>query len=166
MCRHCFPQMRRRWPGAAVMGPALALMALVFPLPAQGVAASNQWCRSDPVVVINLINVADIFVSVPIDDLFEVTGTTQIVVTTPPDVSIALATPGLGFGYGETVTFRTSPSLHTTPQGIELRIKVLVPATDDAMPILVEFAPRIIGILAPTSAEGTANSWVSLSTPL
>jgi hypothetical protein len=26
----------------------------------------------------------------------------------------------------------------------------------------VEFAPRILGLLAPTSAEGTANRWIEL----
>jgi hypothetical protein len=164
MCRRCFPKMRRRWPGAAFMGPALALMALVLVFPAQGVAASTSWCRSDPVVLIDG-QLADIFYSVPLDDVLLVNGPTRIIVTVPPDVSIAVASPSPGFGYGESFTFQTSPSLDTTLQGIEMRIKVLVPGTDDTMPVLVDFSPRLVGIMAPVSAEGTANAWVPLSTP-
>jgi hypothetical protein len=34
------------------------------------------------------------------------------------------------------------------------------------MPIGIEFAPDLIGILLPARAEGTANSWVVLNTVL
>jgi hypothetical protein len=53
-----------------------------------------------------------------------------------------------------------------TDNGIEVLVEVFVPATDDEMPVRVEFAPRILGILWPASAEGTANSWVRLRTEL
>ncbi len=89
------------------------------------------------------------------------TGPTQIVVTTPRDVHAVLILSTLGFGRGEVVAFEQSPSLKISAEGIDLRIQVFVPATDDAMPVLVEFAPRILGILAPVTAEGTANDWIS-----
>jgi hypothetical protein len=53
-----------------------------------------------------------------------------------------------------------------TGDRIELRIKVRVPARSDAMPIRVEFAPRVVGILQPAAAEGNANEWISLRTLL
>jgi hypothetical protein len=74
---------------------------------------------------------------------------------------VALASPGVGFGYGEHVTFAESPSLDVTDQGMEIRAKVLVPATDDSVPVLVDLAPRIVGVLSPTTVEGLANQWVS-----
>ena len=45
-----------------------------------------------------------------------------------------------------------------------MEIEAYVPATDDAMPVRVEFAPRAVGILWPASAEGTANEWITLRT--
>jgi hypothetical protein len=124
-------------------------------------SASVGWCRSDPVVIVNL-TLADVFTSAQIEDLGKVTGATRIVIVTPTNVFATLATPGLGFGYGEFVTFDKSPSLHKTPSGIEVIVKVYVPATDSAMPIRVYFAPRVIGLLSPMSAQGHANSWVIL----
>ena len=140
----------------------LALIAAIAcTLSAQpGADASPMWCRSDPVVLIDGYLV-DVFVSVPLDDLLRVTGTTRIEVSVPPGVSVALASPGVGFGYGEDVALRESPSLSVTRQGMEVRIKVFVPAADDAVPVLVQVAPRLIDILSPSTAEGHANEWVT-----
>jgi hypothetical protein len=124
-------------------------------------SASVGWCRSDPVVVVNL-TLADVFTSAQIEDLGKVTGATRIVIVTPTNVFATLATPGIGFGYGEFVTFEDSPSLRQTFSGIEVIVKVYVPATDSAMPIEVYFAPRVVGLLSPMSAEGHANSWIIL----
>ena len=146
--------------GRAPVARVLALAILVLALTVQSTAAGVQWCRSDPVVVIDG-QLADVFVSVPVLDLLKVNGPTEIVVTTPVTVSVALATPGVGFGYGEVVTFEESPSLEVTADGIEVRIKVRVPARS-AIPVLVEFSPFLVGILAPDSAEGSANEWISL----
>jgi len=142
------------------------LVALVFFFAGSSTAsASVMWCRSDPLVVIDGYLV-DIFVSVPIDQVLKVNGATEIVVTTPPGVDVALASPDVGFGYGEHVTFAESPSLDVTDQGMEIRVKVLVPAADDSVPVLVQLAPRIVGILRPTTVEGVSNAWVSQRTTI
>jgi hypothetical protein len=48
-----------------------------------------------------------------------------------------------------------------TGQGMQIRVKVLVPTSDDTVPVQVQLAPRIVGILSPTTVEGVANAWVS-----
>jgi hypothetical protein len=139
----------------------VSLVVMVFALAGNGGAsASARWCRSDPVVVIDGY-VVDIQVGVPIDQLLKVTGATEIVITTPPGVDVALATPGIGFGYGEHVTFRESPSMSVTAEGMEIRVKVLVPTSDDSVPVLLQVSPGIVGLLAPETAEGVANEWVA-----
>ena len=95
-----------------------------------------------------------------------VTGPTEIVVSTPVGVDVALAVAGPGFGHGEEVSFAESNSLELTAEGIEVRIKVRVPAHSDAMPIRVEFAPGVVGVLQPAATEGHANEWISLRTRL
>jgi hypothetical protein len=128
-------------------------------------AASVMWCRSDPLVIIDGY-VVDVFVGIPVTDLPKVTGATEIVVTTPPGVGVALAAPGVGFGYGEDVTFGELPSLDVDQEGMQIRVKVLVPTTDDAVPVQVQLAPRVVGILSPATAEGQANAWVAVRTTI
>jgi len=41
-------------------------------------------------------------------------------------------------------------------------IKAFVPTNDDEMPVAVEFAPRVVGLLAPDRAQGLANDWIVL----
>ncbi len=139
------------------LGFAILGLGLLGPSASAGVG----WCRTDPVVVIDG-HLADIFVSARFDDLSKVNGPTDIVVSTPVGVDAELAIATAGFGYGEKVRFVQSESLKVTSEGIELRIKVRVPALDDAMPIRVEFAPRVVGVLQPAEAEGHANEWISL----
>ncbi|HEX5500810.1 MAG TPA: hypothetical protein VFX03_16355, partial [Thermomicrobiales bacterium] len=127
-------------------------------------AAGRGWCRSDPVLLIDGV-LADLFSSVPLDDVLNVTGPTRIVVTTPKDIAISLAIPGLGFLRGEQVRFQRSRRLKRTADGIELKIKVLVPAREK-VPVEVDFAPRILGILKPERADGHTNHWITLSTKL
>jgi hypothetical protein len=40
-------------------------------------------------------------------------------------------------------------------------VKVFVPRSDNSMPVRVEFAPRLLGILAPKTALGCAYTWVT-----
>ncbi len=137
----------------------LSTLALAVAVPSAG--AGVGWCRADPVLVIDG-QLADVFVSARFDDLTKVKGPTEIVVSTPVGVDIRLAVATVGFGHGEKVRFEESESLKVTADGIELRIKVRVPAGSDDMPILVEFAPQVVGLLQPTASEGTANEWISL----
>lgn len=136
-------------------------MLLVTAAPAR---AGVGWCKSDPVVLIEG-QAADILVSAPADAPLRVTGPTRIVVSLPRGVDASVVVSGLGFGYGEEVSFVEARHLKVTREGIQLRIGVYVPATDD-MPVLLEFAPWLDGLLAPDAAPGTANSWVVLTTVL
>ncbi len=153
--------------GARIGRRAAALLVLgaVVGATAPGAAALRQWCRTDPVVTIRG-DVADVFVSGPLDAPVLVTGPNRIVIRVPTGVDATLIASTLGFGKGEEVSFEYVHSLKATDQGTEVVVKVYVPASDDAMPVLVEFVPRIVGILAPASAEGTANTWVTLRTVL
>ena len=144
---------------------ALAFAVLALALTVPGAAAGVGWCRTDPVVVIDG-RLADIFVSAQFVDLLNVTGPTEIVISTPVEVDVTLAIATLGFGYGEVVSFEESRSLKVTSDGIDVRIKVRVPALSDAMPVRVEFAAHVVGILQPVAVEGHANEWVSLRTHL
>jgi hypothetical protein len=142
------------------------LAILVLSLTAQAAAAGVGWCRSDPLVAIGG-EVADVFVAAPPDAPLRVTGPTQIVVTVPKrGVSAELVLATVGFGHGEEVTFVESSHMKVTDAGIGVRIDVFVPANDDAMPVRVEFAPRVVGILNPAAAEGVANTWVTVATAL
>lgn len=139
---------------------ALLLSMLTLVLAVPGASAGVGWCRDDPLVVVDG-QIANIYVSAHFEDLSKVTGATEVIVSTPVGVDLALAVAGPGFGYGEHVSFVESRSLKVTPEGIEVWIKVRVPAHSDAMPIRVEFAPKVVGILKPTAAHGKANEWIS-----
>jgi hypothetical protein len=144
---------------------ALACSILTLVLAVPGTSAGVGWCRDDPVVVIDG-QIADIFVSAQFEDVPEVTGATEIVVSTPVGVDVALAVAGPGFGHGEHVSFTESRSLKVTAEGIEVRIKVWVPARSDTMPIRVEFASHVVGVLQPAATEGNANEWITLRSRL
>lgn len=149
----------KRFASAAV----LALLALS--VAAAPTSAGHGWCRSDPVLLID-DHIVDIWVTGPLLTPLMVTGPNQIVVTTPPGIDSYLVLKTVGFGRGEEVTLKTSPRLKRTSQGIEVEVAVYVPAIDSSMPIGIEFAPNIIGLLAPARAEGTANEWIVLRTVL
>ncbi|MDP9357648.1 MAG: hypothetical protein M3R02_20650 [Chloroflexota bacterium] len=142
---------------------ALVSLVFLFALAVQGANAGTSWCRSDPVVGIES-RPADIFVRALLEAPLLVTGPTHIVISVPPGIDTMLIASDLGFGQGEIVEFSESASLKATAERIDVRIRVYVPATDDSMPVLVEFTPEVVGVLAPASAQGTANTWVSLKT--
>jgi hypothetical protein len=144
---------------------AAILTILVLMVSAAPVSAGFGWCRSDPVVLIDG-HIVDIWVTAPLLAPLMVTGPNTIVITTPPEVDSQLVLKTLGFGKGEVVRFETSPRLKVSEQGMEVEVAVYVPATDSSMPVGVEFAPDLVGILMPARAEGTANSWVVLDTVL
>ena len=153
----------RSFPGGAPL-VALALL-LVAAVAAPGAAASRQWCRTDPVVTVGGV-VADVFVSGPLDAPTKVTGPNLVRLTVPAGVDARLVASDLGFGRGVEVSFAESHALKARRGAVEVRVEVYVPAADDAMPVLVEFAPRVVGVLAPAAAEGTANRWVALGASL
>jgi hypothetical protein len=151
--------------GHGRMAQACLLAVVLLTFNGLTTSASIGWCRSDPVLYIDNA-VADVFVSIPSEDVTKVNGPTQFVITTSPEVESAVLLTTPGFGYGETATIMQSPSMKTSSTATELRIRVYIPATSGTIPVIVEFAPRVLGILAPASAEGTTNQWITLKTSL
>ena len=100
---------RRRRP-THVGAAALAVALLATGCLVSSASAFRTWCRSDPLIVIEG-NLADIFVSAPVEELDEVKGPTQIVVVLPKKVKARLVAKGPGFLKGETVSFETSKRL-------------------------------------------------------
>jgi len=151
--------------GHSRMARACVLALALLTINSFTTSASIGWCRSDPVVKIEDAP-ADVFVSIPTSEVPEVTGPTQFVITTPVGVKKAVILTTPGFRYGETVTFQESAALKKNSKGIQLRIAVYLPAVDGTTPVLVEFAPRVVGILAPASAMGSTNQWITFETLL
>lgn len=125
-------------------------------------SAGRGWCRADPLLLING-EIADVWVGSTLQALVETTGPIRLVVTTPEGVEAQHVISDLGFGHGYDIAISTSPELEWTPEGIELTIAVWVPARVE-LPVTVEFAPRVLGILWPASASGSTNSWVIVQT--
>jgi hypothetical protein len=146
--------------GAVRSATALAIAGIASG--ARSTDAARGWCRSDPLILIDG-ELADIFCTAPLSMLLKATGPNQIVVTVPKGVKTHLVLAGIGFGRGEKVTFKTSKKLKKKNGRIDVVVKALIPAKED-LPVGVEFAPRILGILNPDTAEGFANSWVTLKT--
>ena len=105
--------------------------------------------------------VVDIFCTAPLTAPLYVTGPTEIVVSVPVGVSAALVLAGVGFGRGEVVRFEERNRLKQSADGLELEVEVYVPASRE-LPIGVEFARNLVGILTPTTAEGVTNQWITL----
>ena len=141
---------------------ALIVTLLALAVFVQGTDAQRAWCRTDPVVSISG-TLSDVWVLGPLTASTKVTGPNQIEITVPTGVKASTVLTTLGFGRGEVVTWKWSSSLTATNKSVQVRVRVYVPATDNAMPVRVEFAPRIITLLWPTVAEGKANTWVELT---
>jgi hypothetical protein len=122
--------------------------------------ASRGWCRSDPFIAVDGV-VVDIFCTAPLEAPLYVTGPTEIVVSVPVGVSAALVVAGVGFGRGEVVRFEEKSRLKHLADGLELEVGVYVPANRQ-LPIGVELARNLVGILTPTTAEGVTNQWITL----
>jgi len=125
--------------------------------------AGRAWCRTHPVVKIEDA-LADIVAAAPFDAPLRVTGPNEFVVTVPRGADADLIINDLGFGKGSTVRIARSRRLRRTSKGTQVQIKLRVPAKDDRMPVRLEVAPRLIDLIDPVVAEGTANEWIGLRT--
>lgn len=159
------PRRRRRIPARSRLLVVLTLAALMFVVMAPAASAARAWCRTDPIVVIDG-TLADVFVSGPLLAPLKVTGPTRLIITVPEGVKTSMILTDLGFLRGYDYQLKQSSELRKTGRDIDVRIEVYVPARDSSMPVKVEFAPRLLGILWPDSAEGTANQWITLNTVL
>ncbi len=150
---------RRIITGGLAGGLAVAASGLAIPSASAGF---RGWCRTDPLISLDG-ELANIFVSAPLQMLARNNGPVEYVVTVPEDVRAHLILIGVGFGRGERCRFETSRKLRKTDEGIELKIAVTVPAKTD-LPLALEFAPRVLGLLWPESAEGRSNEKVVMRT--
>ena len=163
---HDSPCRRPRRDAVRLLGlAALALPAALRPRTAD---ALRGWCRLDPIVTIDG-QLASIFIASYLEMQLLATGPTEVVVTVPPGIRSRLVATDLGFGlHGYDVRFAESDELTATQDGLEVQIKVVVPARDAAdgpLPVTVDFIPLGFGRLTPGSAEGLANTWVILRAP-
>ncbi len=143
-------------------GPLLGLV--LFVLAASGAGATYEWCKSDPILRIDG-QTADVVLSSHLAMRSAATGPARLVVTVPTGVAAELVATDRGFGgHGYDVRFAESPALRNAAGTLQVRVEAYAPASDDALPLRVEFAPRGAGRLSPGSAEGTANAWVVLET--
>jgi hypothetical protein len=131
-----------------------------LPSPRSTAEGSRGWCRSDPLILIEGV-VIDIFCTAPLTAPLYVTGPTEIVVSVPMGVQAALELAGPGFGRGEVVRFEERSRLRQSDEGLEIEVEVYVPASSE-LPIGVELARNLVGILDPTVGEGVTNQWISL----
>jgi hypothetical protein len=154
---------RRVRVGGWMLTLAVAVATLGLLVTAPETQAGKGWCRVDPVVIIEG-QIADVFVGSTLSALLTTTGPIEIVVTVPTGTRVQHVISDLGFGRGYDFSFAESDALVATDDGVPVEVDVYVPATRDELPISVYFAPRLLGLLSPASADGYANSWVSLST--
>lgn len=112
------------------LAAALALTA------APSTARTIGWCKTDPIVDIGGKR-ANIFVYGMYGILDIVTGPTDVVINVPVGTDTKLIDTDNGFGYGYNVKFVELESLEETKRGIEIRVDVIVPATE-TLPIKVE----------------------------
>lgn len=133
-------------------------------LPSPRATALRGWCRTDPLISIDG-ELADIFVAVdaPIEMLAAASGPIAYVVTLPRGVRGRLIAKGVGFGHGERLEFRSSRRRKGRADRIDVHVSVRVPAAKD-LPLWLEFAPRVVGILAPERKKGRTNKRVALKT--
>jgi hypothetical protein len=102
-----------------------------------------------------------VLVAGPLLAPLQVTGPTKVVVTVPADVQAHHLLSDLGFGRGYAVSIIRSPDLQVTDAGAEIQVDVYVPARRH-IPIAVDIANDILGILSPTSAYGHSSQWITV----
>ena len=123
--------------------------------------AARAWCRADPVLRIAGQR-AHVYISSPAEMLESATDKIRLTVTLPPRVEGRLLDIAADFGEGYDVRFATSTALQVAGGKVPVLIAVYCPARDGALPVVVELAPVGTGPLAASTAQGSANAWISL----
>ncbi|MEA2584517.1 MAG: hypothetical protein QOF33_2602 [Thermomicrobiales bacterium] len=141
---------------------ALALAALGLLLTGPSAEAGKGWCRADPVVIIDG-QIADVFGGSTPTILLKTPGPIKVVVKVPVGTKTKLVISDLGFGRGYDFRFAESRDLVKSGGKIPVRVEAYVPARGTKLPVTVYFAPRLLGILSPASADGHTNNWVSVT---
>lgn len=122
-------------------GGLIAAAAPAIALRQQAAMAGISWCRLDPIVEIAGKRV-HIYVWSYQDDMKTIiTGPTEVTIAVPKGIPTKFIWADDGFGLGYTVEFTSSRTLAKTPDGVEARVNVLVPAsTGQSVVVDVELA--------------------------
>jgi hypothetical protein len=156
--------------GRRILAALLLVLACSLTLGTSNAIAGIAWCRVDPVVVIDG-QLADIYVASNLAMQLKATGPVQMVISLPPESTGKVLLTDTGFGLqGYQISFVTDDSLIRTASSNQVRVAVYAPARDGSLPVQVTVAPRSLNaslraILFGWSADGFANSWVTLTTP-
>ena len=150
----------RRSLAAVVAGAMLAGAGV------RAASAGRSWCRVDPVVSIDG-QLADIFIASDVMMLLKATGPVKIKISIPQGSNGWVVLTDLGFGRGYDISFVQTADLVRSNGRTPVKVDVYAPAKDSSLPVVVTFAPRSLGsslgdILFGMSANGNANSWVTL----
>jgi hypothetical protein len=142
---------------------SVMVAALVFVIVVSPVDAGRMWCRVDPT-----FNIAGTTTSVDVsvyEDLqVHVNGPIVVTLRVPPGTAAEVTYVDEGFnGFGETITIIPDPRLKVTRLGIQVQVKVEVPASK-IMPVLVTVAPssgRASSVTGITTTTVTVNTTVA-----
>jgi hypothetical protein len=137
------------------------LALLVSAAPA---SAGHLWCARDPVITVNG-QVVDVLVSSYTEINASANGPVKLVVTVPAGSSAKVLATDHGFGYGYSVTLKTSSTLKATAKSTPVCVEVYAPATDATLPVKIDVKPRSVGPVKATTTQGLAASWVRAQTP-
>jgi hypothetical protein len=112
---------------------------------------------------------ADVFVGSSVQMLLKSTGPIKMEIIIPSGSSGSVILTDAGFLRGYSITFKHSSALTKTKKHTQVKVRVYAPASTSSLPVTVTFAPRTLDsslreILIGSSATGTANQWVSLTT--
>jgi hypothetical protein len=123
---------------------ALAALAalLVLGSVAMPVSAGKGWCRSDPVVSLNGVNISFV-IGIPIENQDDVVGPITMVFLAPRASDLALVSADPGFnGYGESVQLASNGSRINPDGSFAVRVSVYVPLRgNQTVPLQVEVVP-------------------------
>ncbi len=141
----------------AVVSTFLALVLMVIGGVQTG-SAEIEWCRVDPVIIVNGTTY-NVIISSPASILDSATAATDVVVTVPAGADYALVATDNGFGFGETVTFVESSSRSLRSGAGAIGITVKVPSTT-RLPVAVDVLTESAAV---ASTVGQTNQRVSLT---
>jgi hypothetical protein len=126
-------------------------------------SAARGWCRADPILRIGGQK-AHVYITSPRAMLRSATDKIVLIVTIPDEVDGKLVDILSDFDEGYDVDFESSSTMHVVDGMIPVRAAVYCPARDDTLSVSVEFAPVGDGPLSAGYADGSANSWIIVTT--
>ena len=122
-----------RRPTAAFLAVTIGLLTASFVFLVAPVQAGVSWCRVDPIVRLDGVEV-QIIVAIPAEYQQYVNGPIEVKIKTPKSVAQELVMTDAGFnGHGETVDFSTKPGNVERDGSFDTHIQVRVPIDKKAV---------------------------------